>query len=143
VPAPPTLVTLVEDLVSFVRRLPVEPHVGSTTASTLRLLQVEGPQRISTIADRLGISQPGATQLADRLVQDGTATRSADPTDRRAALVHVTDAGRALLQERHDNRAVVLDGLLARLCPADRRRIDAALPALVHLIALDHETETP
>jgi DNA-binding MarR family transcriptional regulator len=136
-------VTLVEDLVSFVRRLPIEPHVGSTTASTLRLLQVEGPQRISAIADRLGISQPGATQLVDRLVQDGTATRCADPTDRRAALVHITETGRELLQRRHENRALVLDGLLARLCAADRRRIDAALPALTRLIALDHETETP
>lgn len=141
--ASPTLVTLVEDLVSFVRRLPIEPHLGNTTASTLRLLQVEGPQRISVLADRLGISQPGATQLADRLVHDGTATRLADPTDRRAALVDITDAGRALLRRRHDNRAVALAALLDRLSATDRRRIDAALPALARLIALDHETETP
>jgi len=104
---------------------------------------MEGPQRISAIAGRLGISQPGATQLVDRLVHDRTATRSPDHTDRRAALVHVTDAGRALLQQRHDNRADALEALLCRLSAADRRRIDAALPALARLIALDHEPETP
>ena len=141
-PTSPSLVTLIEDLVAFVRRLPTEPQVGSTTASTLRLLQVEGPQRISAIAERLGISQPGATQLVDRLVEDGTAVRRGDPSDGRAALVHITPVGRALLQQRHENRAVILDRLVSRLGATDRRHIDAALPALARLIALDREAET-
>lgn len=141
--APLSLVTLVEDLVSFVRRLPVEPPVGPTTASTLRLLQVEGPQRISAVAEHLGISQPGATQLVDRLVAEGTATRAADPTDRRAALVHLTDAGRDVMRRRHESRAVALDHLLSRLSAADRRRIEAAVPALTALVRLPHESETP
>lgn len=130
------LTTVLEELVSFVRLLPVEPAIGNTTASTLRIVLRDGPLRVSALAERLGVSQPGMTQLVDRLVAEGSAERIPDPTDRRATLVRITEHGRALLRQRHEHRVETLDRLVARLDAADRRRIDAALPALERLTHL-------
>lgn len=130
------LTTVLEELVSFVRLLPVEPAIGNTTASTLRIVLRDGPLRVSALAERLGVSQPGMTQLVDRLVAEGSAERIPDPTDRRATLVRITERGRALLRQRHEHRVETLDRLVARLDAADRRRIDAALPALERLTHL-------
>lgn len=130
------LTTVLEELVSFVRLLPVEPAIGNTTASTLRIVLRDGPLRVSALAERLGVSQPGMTQLVDRLVAEGSAERIPDPTDRRATLVRITERGRALLRQRHEHRVETLDRLVARLDAVDRRRIDAALPALERLTHL-------
>ncbi|HYZ57653.1 MAG TPA: MarR family transcriptional regulator, partial [Streptosporangiaceae bacterium] len=41
------------------------------------------------------VSQPSMSQLVQRLEQQGLATRASDPADGRAALIAITDAGRA------------------------------------------------
>jgi len=59
---------------------------------TLTLL-AEGPDRMTSIAARLGISLPAATGLIDRLVAKGLVERERDPEDRRAVICAVAPEG--------------------------------------------------
>ena len=95
------------------------------------------PHRITELAAREGISQPGVTQLVNRLQERGWVERRTDPQDGRVVVVAITGAGaeelervraeyRALLHEEItalDDEQVetlaaavgILDGLIERL----------------------------
>lgn len=61
-------------------------------------LELEGT-RITTLADRLGISKQAVGQLVDDLEELGVVSRTSDPEDGRAKLVRFTDRGRVGLLE--------------------------------------------
>jgi len=75
--------------------LGLSPH----QSRALRIIGEFEPVRPSTIAERLHISPRSATDVLDALAQRGWVSRSPDPGDRRATLVFLTDAGRALADE--------------------------------------------
>jgi len=104
-----------------------------TTASTLATLDRDGPQRLSDLAAREGVTQPSMTALVTRLERDGLATRGADPSDGRAVVVTLTDAGRDVLTARRTRRASRLAELLDDLEPDERVAVDAAARALSRL----------
>ena len=78
------------------------------------VLAGDDDQRVSDLADRLGISLPSASRLMRRLERRGLVSAERDETDRRATLLRLTVRGRAA----HD--AVVA---------TRRRRMRAALNA--------------
>ena len=92
-----------------------------TTASTLATLDRDGPQRLSDLAVREGVTQPSMTALVTRLERDGLATRGADPSDGRAVVVTLTDAGRDVLTRAADP-ARLAPGRAARRPRARRAR---------------------
>ncbi|GAA2760169.1 MarR family winged helix-turn-helix transcriptional regulator [Actinopolymorpha rutila] len=51
------------------------------------------------LADLLGTDTAGITRLVDRLEAKGLVRRAPDPADRRAVVVELTTAGRALIPE--------------------------------------------
>jgi DNA-binding MarR family transcriptional regulator len=55
-----------------------------------------GPQPVGELGRRLGISEPAASLLADRLVELELAVRERDPEDRRRTLVTATAAAQEL-----------------------------------------------
>jgi DNA-binding MarR family transcriptional regulator len=114
-------------------------ELSLTTASTLATLDRDGPQRLSDLAVREGVTQPSMTALVRRLERDGLATRGDDPSDRRAVVVTPTDAGRDVLRARHTHRAERLAAALDELDPDDRAAIEAAAGALSRL-SLSHPT---
>jgi DNA-binding MarR family transcriptional regulator len=127
-----------ERLTHWLRRQ-VPANVSASTITTLDTLRVNGPMRISDLAQSEAISQPGMTTLVNRLEAAGYAERVADPTDGRATLVRITAAGRTLLAERSTVRSRVLLTQVDRLDAADRSALVAALPAIERLIALSRE----
>ncbi|GLZ46180.1 hypothetical protein Acsp06_23650 [Actinomycetospora sp. NBRC 106375] len=104
-----------------------------TTAATLATLDRDGPQRLSDLALREGVTQPSMTALVTRLERDGFAVRGDDPSDRRAVVVSLTDAGREVLVTRRTRRASRLAALLDELDPEERAAIAAAAGALARL----------
>lgn len=60
-------------------------------------LSRRGPVRMSTMAEVLGMDKSTLTPPTKRLEQLGLIERSTDPTDHRAQLVQVTEAGRSSL----------------------------------------------
>jgi DNA-binding MarR family transcriptional regulator len=127
------LAGVVERLVTWLRRRTAVPGYSVTSRLTLARLQADGPARISDLARLEGVSQPAMTGLVNRLENEGMVTRTADPSDARAALVALTDPGRAFVETRRVERARVLSGRVERLSDADRAAILAALPALDRL----------
>lgn len=108
--------------------------LSSSTITALDRLRVEGPLRVSELALREAITQPGVTLLVNRLADAGYAERVPDPTDRRAALVRITPAGQAALAERHAQRAAALRARMAQLSEQDQQLLTAALPAIERLM---------
>ncbi|MBV9594825.1 MAG: MarR family transcriptional regulator [Actinobacteria bacterium] len=100
---------------------------------TLDSLDYVGPLRISELAEREGLTQPGMTALINRLEADGLAVRSPDPTDGRAALVSLTESGRARVHAYRAGRARFIGSRLADLADDHQRALLSALPALAAL----------
>jgi DNA-binding MarR family transcriptional regulator len=67
----------------------------------LRLLAFtkDGVLPLSSAVARLQVHPTSVTNTLERLVRDGLAERRPHPTDGRAALVHITDAGREVVEE--------------------------------------------
>ena len=84
------------------------------------------------------------TQLIQRLERQGLATRINDPEDGRAALVNITNAGRALLDDRRRDRRDRLAELLMALTPEDEATLTlAAHVALPIIRRLIHNATNP
>jgi DNA-binding MarR family transcriptional regulator len=132
----------VDGLVSWLRRQ-TPTQLSSSTITALDRLAGEGPLRVSDLARREAMTQPGVTLLVNRLSDAGLAERVPDPTDGRAALVRITDSGRAVLAERHDLRAEILRARLAQLDDTDQRLLVAAVPALERLLEAELSPTTP
>ena len=128
-----SLATTLDRLTTWLRRQTPQ-QVSASTITALDRLASEGPLRVSDLAAREAMTQPGVTMLVNRLAEAGYAERVPDPTDRRAALVRITDAGRAVLTERTANRAQVLRARLAELSDEDQHLLVAALPAIERLV---------
>lgn len=130
----------IENFNRFYIRLPVLEQLPFTTLSVLDTLAFhDGPMRLSDLTRTEQISQPGITQLVTRLEREGLVERRPDPSDGRAVLVHITEAGRRIGRSRHDDRTRHLMPLLARLAPGQRRTIADALPALTRLAELGQD----
>ncbi|MET7339188.1 MarR family transcriptional regulator [Nonomuraea sp. NPDC005650] len=110
-----------------------------TTLSVLDTLAFSSsPMRLTDLTRTEQVSQPATTQLVTRLERDGLVERRPDPSDGRAVLVHITEAGRRIGRSRHDDRTRRLASLIARLTAEQRRVIAHALPALTGLAELGH-----
>ncbi|WP_229909679.1 MarR family winged helix-turn-helix transcriptional regulator [Streptomyces flavofungini] len=126
-----------ENFNRFYIRLPMLEKLPFTTLSVLDTLAFgDGPMRLSDLARTEQVSQPGITQLVTRLERDGLVERRPDPSDGRAVLVHITEAGRSIGRSRHADRTRHLAPLIAQLTPEQRQSIAEALPALARLAEL-------
>jgi DNA-binding MarR family transcriptional regulator len=119
-------------LATWLRRHVRNEH-SSTTITALDRLTVEGPLRVSELARREAMTQPGVTLLVNRLAEADLAERVPDPTDRRASLVRITPAGRRALAERQGRRAEVLRERMSCLTPDEQQQLLAVLPLLARL----------
>jgi DNA-binding MarR family transcriptional regulator len=91
------------------------------------------PMRVGDLADRLHLANSTVSGLVGQMMDAGLVARHTDQSDRRAASVAVTDAGRARLAEwerAHERR---IGAALDQLSAANRTSVVKALPALGRL----------
>jgi DNA-binding MarR family transcriptional regulator len=124
-------------LVMWARRQ-APAQMSSSSITTLDTLRYAGPMRISDLAERERISQPGMTTLVNRLEASGHAERIADPDDGRATLVRISPVGRNVLAERHAERTASLLSYVEQLSPAGQQSLVAALDAMAQLSRETH-----
>lgn len=86
---------------------------------------------MKTLADALGLSARNLTALADSLESEGLLRRVAHPSDRRATLLELTDAGRAAADCSLVPRLVQISRVFDELTPKARDSLRATLTALV------------
>jgi len=84
----------------------------------LVLVSADGPRRIGTLADDLGVNQSNASRLVARLVDQGLVRRVTDPADGRASVVEATAAGRRVLDAVSEHRLRELRAVVAAM-PAE------------------------
>jgi DNA-binding MarR family transcriptional regulator len=82
---------------------------------------------VKELAERLGLSLPGASRAVDGLVERGMLHRREDDVDRRMKRLRCTDAGRGALDRLDEARFAGLEKFTATLPPAQRRRLSGAL----------------
>src|SRR5580704_15320119 len=94
---------------------------GLSMARTKVLLRLrEGPTRQHVLAAEFGLAPHSITDIVDALERQGLAERRPDPTDRRAKLVAITDAGRVALDVANATRERLLKEVFGALSEADR-----------------------
>lgn len=135
----PRLAQALRELVSVVSRETASHRLSRTAAGTLSALDRRGPSRISDLTRLEAVGQPAMTGLVQRLEASGLVSRTSDPSDRRATLVAVTDAGRDALAERRRQQDAIVAARVSRLPPDQLAALDAAVDAIVELTQEDHD----
>lgn len=95
----------------------------------------EQPRRITELAAREGVTQPGMTLLVNRLQERGWMRRHTDPGDRRAVLVKLTDEGRGMRERLRAEYRALLHEEMAPLADRDVQTLAKAIDILDELIA--------
>lgn len=99
----------------------------------LQALGERSPARIGDLAARQQLAASTVSGLVAQLIDAGLAARAVDPSDRRASVVTLTDAGQQQLTTLTGALERSLDSALDALDDTDRAAIRGALPALFRL----------
>ena len=135
------LTTDLERIFGLFRSLSPASGLSMTTAATLSGIERLGPQRLTVLAAREGVTQPAMTQLISRLEESGLVRRGASPEDGRVVLVVITDEGRAVLARRRSVRSERMAAIIAQLGPEHRAALASALPALDALASIPRDDD--
>jgi DNA-binding MarR family transcriptional regulator len=95
--------------------------------SVMMQLHHRGNCAIGDISERFDITNAAASQLVDKLVQNGFIKRDEDPRDRRSKTLNLTEKGRELIQRGIEERYLWVDELGERLTAEERLKVTEAL----------------
>jgi DNA-binding MarR family transcriptional regulator len=87
--------------------------------------------QVGDLAEVFGVSVPSMSRAVDGLVKKGLATRVEDPDDRRVRQVKITESGKDLVETLVAVRQNGMKSFAATLNATQRRRLDAAVDALM------------
>jgi DNA-binding MarR family transcriptional regulator len=87
--------------------------------------------QVGDLAEVFGVSVPSMSRAVDALVKEGLATRVEDPDDRRARQVRITAKGKQLVDTLVTVRQTGMRAFAASLSAVQRRKLDAAVDALM------------
>ncbi len=87
--------------------------------------------QVGDLAELFGASLPSMSRAIDALVKDGLATRVEDPEDRRVRQVRITAKGKDLVKTLVTVRLAGIESFASTLSSAQRRKLDAAVDALM------------
>ncbi len=90
---------------------------------------------VTEIGDHLGVTSAAASQLLDRLVQQGLVERSEDPVDRRVKRIELTEKGQHLFEEGVRARQSWLDDLARTLSDQEKEQITTAFSILISKVS--------
>jgi DNA-binding MarR family transcriptional regulator len=83
--------------------------------NVLTMLEADGPDSMSHLAEALDVSVASMTGIVDRMEKRGLVERRHEGNDRRVVLVYPTDAGRDVFREIDERRRIALGKLLEQL----------------------------
>jgi DNA-binding MarR family transcriptional regulator len=112
-----------------------ESGLSMTQSKTLLELgglgeEIEARQ-VTDLAEVLGVSVPSMSRAVDGLVRKRLATRVEDVEDRRVRRVEITVKGKKLVDALMVVRQAGMETFAASLTAAQRRKLDAAVDALM------------
>jgi DNA-binding MarR family transcriptional regulator len=95
----------------------------------LVVLDVEGPQKLTSIALALGVNPSTATRMVDRLVAAGLIDREPNPVSRRELVVRLSRKGRTVVGNVTKRRRAQIAEIVGQMSPTSRRGLVRALSA--------------
>jgi DNA-binding MarR family transcriptional regulator len=107
-----------------------ESGLSVSQLSTLFRLHHCSVCSVSELGDHLGITNAAASQLVDRLVNQGLLERTEDPKDRRGKQLKLSPRGRAVVQGSIEARWRWMEALNKTLSPEEQEFIIQGLEIL-------------
>jgi DNA-binding MarR family transcriptional regulator len=107
----------------------VDESISLPQFRLLVLLVDAGRQKITELADALGVNPSTATRAVDRLSEAGLVDRQTNPRSRREALVSLTTTGRRVAEEVMRLRRAEIAGIVAKMPRSHQRGLVRALAA--------------
>jgi DNA-binding MarR family transcriptional regulator len=117
-------------LTRLIRNQRVDMSVSLTQLSAMATLRKRGPMSAGELAACEKVQPPSMTKVLAILEERGLVRRDAHPTDKRQAIISVTDTGIELLQSESRARDAWLSQRLAELTPDERALLRDVIPVL-------------
>jgi MarR family transcriptional regulator, negative regulator of the multidrug operon emrRAB len=110
---------------------------GGIPAALVSLREWADGASVDVLADAMHLSHSRAVRVVDRLEEAGLATREADPSDGRRALVRLKPAGRRLADQALEARSRVLLSAVSRLSATQLNDLEQVLAAVLDVTTVD------
>jgi DNA-binding MarR family transcriptional regulator len=110
------------------------PELPSSESELLTLVEELKGIGVNEAARLMQVSPNTVSTLIRSLTKRGLLERLSDPTDRRAALLHITGAGAARIRRIRRQRAEAMTKAMSGLGAADRETLSNAVPAMRRLL---------
>ncbi|MDT4913053.1 MAG: hypothetical protein QOC66_2181 [Pseudonocardiales bacterium] len=117
-------------LTRVVRNQRVDMSVTLTQLSAMNTLHKHGPMSAGELANCERVQPPSMTKVLANLEERGLVRRDVHPTDRRQAIIAITESGIELLELERRSRDAWLTRRLATLTPEERALLQRAVPIL-------------
>jgi DNA-binding MarR family transcriptional regulator len=108
-----------------------ESGLSMSQIGALYHIHRRGSSPVSDLGEHLGVTSAAASQMLERLVQQGIILRSEDPHDRRGKQIVLTEKGHQILLESIHARQGWLVDLADELSAGEKEQISAALKILI------------
>ena len=107
----------------FAEKSIVETGLNYTDFGALEMLLHKGSLPVNVMGRKLRLTTGSITTAVDRLESRGLVARGNDETDKRIRLVHLTDAGRALIESAFQRHIKDLERLFGVLQEEERETL--------------------
>jgi DNA-binding MarR family transcriptional regulator len=108
-----------------------ESGFSMSQISALFHIRREGGCGVTDLGENLGITSAAASQMLERLVQQGLILRSEDPVDRRVKQLYLTETGNQILHDGIHARQGWLNELGDLMTEGEKAQVTAALQILI------------
>lgn len=132
------LVVALRKWMETLRRLASEDFIRQNRETGLSMPQLgamlrlhHGAGSVSALGEEMGVTSAAASQMLDRLVQQGLISRSENPSDRRVKRIVLTDKGRQVLHKSFETRQQWMNNLALTLSASEKEQVTAALNILI------------
>ncbi len=136
-PANVDAVTALAELMSALHRSRMMHQHGAPATALLIHLAKHGDMRVTDLATAMHVDQSTASRQLAHLCTEGLVERLPDPSDRRAHVMSVTEAGLERVRDAMAVRLRDFETVVQQWSPADR----AAFAALVGRFASDFDAQ--
>jgi MarR family 2-MHQ and catechol resistance regulon transcriptional repressor len=106
--------------------------LGTSDFAVLEALYHKGSLPVNAIGRKVLLASGSITPAVDRLERQGLVRRAPDPNDRRVRVVHLTRAGRKLIQKSLPAHREAMERAVAGLTAEERDTLTALLKKLGH-----------
>lgn len=108
-----------------------EIGLSRSSIGTLFHLSHRDHTGVTDLGEHLGVSSAAASQMLERLVDEGLIQRSEDPDDRRMKKITLTEKGSRVMKESVSARLGWLEQLTVNLSVEEKNQITSAMKLII------------